>query len=208
MHAQRLARPLVVFDGHLRLRVGPQVTHHLALAADRRQLLENDMREDQRRGHHLARLVAGVAEHDPLVAGPLLLLGLAHDTPVDVGRLLVNGRHHAARVAVEAVLALRVADAVDDATRHALHVHVRLRAHLARHDHQSRGAERLARHLRIGVVTQEFVQNGVGNLIGDFIGMPLGHRFRCKQKAHCYPFFRVKRIKWEKLAVGIKNVLF
>ena len=208
VHAQRTVRLLVVLDRHLRLRIGTQVGHHLALAADDGQLLEDHVREDERRGHELARLVAGVTEHDALVAGPLLLLGFANDALVDVGRLLVDGRDDAARVAVEAVVAPGVADAVDDAARHVLHIDIGLRAHLAGNDHEARRAEGFAGDLRVGIVAEEFVENGVGNLIRDLIGVSLGHRFRCKQKAHCYPFFRVKRIKWEKLAVGIKNVLF
>ena len=170
-------------------------------AADDGQLLENHMREDQRRRHHLARLVAGVAEHDALVTGPLLLLGFALDALVDVRGLFVDRRENAARIAVELVFALRVADALDHAPGHALHVDIGLRTHFARNDHESRGAERLAGDFRIGVVAQEFVENGVGNLIRDLIGVPFGHRLRCKQKTHFDPFFEVKRIKWEKLAV-------
>lgn len=116
-------------------------------------------------GHHLARLVAGVSEHDALVAGTLLLLLLADDALVDVRGLLVDGRKDAARVAVELVFALRIADALDHAPGHALHVDIGLRTHFARNDHESRGAERLAGDFRIGVVAQEFVENGVGNLV-------------------------------------------
>ena len=165
VHAQRFVRPLVVLDRHLRLRVGAQVSHHLAFTADDGQLLEDDVREDQRRRHHLAGLVAGITEHDALVAGALVFLGGTHDALVDVGRLLVDGRQDTARIAVELILALRVADAVDDAARHALHVDIRIRAHLTRHDHQSGGAQRFAGDLRIGITTQEFVEDGVGNLV-------------------------------------------
>ena len=138
------------------------------------------MREDQRRRHHLAGLVAGVAEHDALVAGALLLLGFADDALVDVRRLFVNGRQDAARIAVELILALGVADALDHAARDGLHVDIRLRAHFSGHDHEARGAEGFARHFRVGVAAQEFVEDCVGNLIRNFIGMPLGHRLRCK----------------------------
>ena len=180
MHAQRLVRRLVVLDRDLRLRVGTQIGHHLAFAADDGQLLEDHVRQDQRRGHHLAGLVAGVAKHDALVAGALLLLGFAHDALVDVRRLFVNGRQNAARVAVELIVAPGVADAVDHAARHALPVDIRLRAHFTRHDHESRGAEGFARDLRVGVAAQEFVEDCVGNLIRNLVRMSFGHRFRCK----------------------------
>ncbi len=146
------------------------------------------MRENQRGGHQLAGLVAGVTEHDALVACALLLLVAALDTLVDVGRLFVDGRENTARIAVELVLALGIADALDDTARHALHVDVCFRAHLARNNHQPGGTKRLARNLGIGIATQEFVENGVGNLIRNLVGVPLGHRLRCKQKTHCYTF--------------------
>ena len=165
MHAQRLVRRLVVLDRDLRLRVGAQVGHHLAFAADDGQFLEDHVRKDQRRGHHLTGLVAGVAEHDALVAGALVFLGGTHDALVDVGRLLVDGRQDTARIAVELVLALRISDAVDDAARHALHVDIGIRTHFTRHDHQPGGAQRFAGDLRIGIAAQEFVEDGVGNLV-------------------------------------------
>ena len=92
----------------------------------------------------------------------------------------MDGREHPAGVAVEAVVAAGVADAVDYAASHLLHVHIGLGAHFARHDHQTGGAEGLACHFREGVATQELVEDGVGNLVGNFIGVPFGHRFRCK----------------------------
>ena len=161
MYAQGTARRFVVFDRHLRFRVGAQIGHRFAFAANDGQPLEDDVREDERRGHVLARLVAGVTEHDALVARALLLFGGAYDALVDVGRLFVDGREHAARIAVELVFAAGVADAVDDPARHALYVDVGFRAHFARHDDESRRAERFAGDLGACVVTQEFVQDGV-----------------------------------------------
>ena len=144
--------------------------------------------EDERRGHVLARLVARITEHDALVARALVLLLLAADAPVDVGRLLVDGRQHAARIAVEAVVAARVADAADDPAGHALHIDVGIRAHLARHNHEARGAERLAGYLRLGIAAQELIENGVRNLIGDLVGMSFGYGFRRKKKFSHFTF--------------------
>jgi len=165
MHTQRFVRLFVILDRHLRLGIGTQVGHRLAFTADDGQLLEDDVREDQRRRHHLAGFVAGIAEHDALVAGALVFLGGTHDALVDVGRLLVDGRQDTARIAVELVLALRISDAVDDAARHALHVDIGIRTHFTRHDHQPGGTERFAGYLRIGIAAQEFVEDGVGNLV-------------------------------------------
>ena len=178
--AQRTPRGIVVLDGHLTLRVGTQVGHHFAFAADDGQLLQDHVREDQRRRHVFAGLVAGVAEHDALVAGTLRILLLAHDTLVDVGRLLVDGREDAARRGIELIGALVVADPVDHAAGYPLHIDIGLRAHLARHNHQTGGAEGFAGDLRIGVVTQELIENGIGNLIRDLVGVSFRHRLRRK----------------------------
>ena len=105
------------------------------------------MRENQRGGHELARLVARIAEHDTLVAGALLLLRSAHHALVDIRRLLVNSRENATRVAVKLILALRVADATNHIARHALHIDIGLRAHLTGYDHQTGRTEGLASHL-------------------------------------------------------------
>ena len=192
MYTQGTPGSLVVLDRDLRLGIGTQVGHHFAGTADVGQLLEDDVRKNQRSGHHLARLVAGVTEHDALVAGPLLLLGSTHDALVDVGRLLVDGRENAARIAIELILALGVTDPPDDAAGYALHIDIGLGTHLAGDDHQTGGAQRLASDLGIGIVTQKLVENGVGNLIRHLIGVPFGHRLRCKQKTHRIRFFKVR----------------
>ncbi len=103
-------------------------------------------------GHEGARLVAGVAEHHALVARADALVGVARGQAVgrlpalvhalrDVGALLVDGVHHAAGVAVEAVLGAVVADAAHHLAHDGRHVHVRLRADLARHGHEPRGSQ-------------------------------------------------------------------
>ena len=202
VHAQRTAGPVVVFDRYLTFGVGPQIGHRGAFAADDGQLLEDHMREDERRGHVLAGFVAGIAEHDALIACALLLLGCAADASVDVGRLLVDGRQHAARVAVETVVALRVADAVDHAAHYALHVHIGIRAHFARHDHEARRAERLARDLGVAVAAQEFVEDRIRDLIRDFVGMAFRDRFRRKKKFSHFTFIERLNATGKGLAVG------
>ena len=126
-----------------------QIGHHLPLAADDGQLLEDDVRQDVCGGHILARLVAGVSEHDTLVAGPLLLLRFTDDALVNVGRLFVDGRENAARIAVELVFAAGVADAVDDPARHALYVDIGIGTHFTGHNDQSCGTECFAGYFRV-----------------------------------------------------------
>ena len=180
MYAQRTVRLFVVFDRYLRLGVGTQVGHHLPFAADDGQFLENDVREDERRRHVFARFVAGIAEHDALIARALFLFGLAHDTLVDVRRLFVDRGEHAAGITVELIFAFGITDTVDYAACYVLDIDVGARTHFARDDDQTGGAERFAGYFGVGVVTKEFVENGIGNLIRNFVGVSFGHGLRRK----------------------------
>ena len=117
-------RPAVlVLVGDLRLAVGPQV-RHLAGLAHLGEPLGQPVGGPDRQRHQVGRLVAGEAEHHPLVAGALgvelvlaghaaaeLLAGV--DALGDVRALLVDRDDHAARRAVEAVEGVVVADRAD-----------------------------------------------------------------------------------------------
>ena len=104
--------------GDLRLRIGPQpgqttIAPHLGLA------LDQPVREVDRQRHERRRLVAGVAEHQALVAGALVeveALALVHALR-DVLGLLAVGDDDRAGMRVEADLRVVVADAVDGVAR-------------------------------------------------------------------------------------------
>ena len=146
------------------------------------------MREHDRERHELLGLVAGVAEHHPLVtrtlpverirlAGIVLHLVGGLDALGDVRGLLVEGDDDAARVGVEAVLGPVVADLTDRAAHQPRDVHVGRRRHLTRDDHQAGGDQRLAGDPPTRVVGEHRIENGVGDLVGNLVGMPLGNRF-------------------------------
>ena len=181
MYTHGLVRYAVILHRHLTLGIGTQIGHRRSLASYYGQLLEYYVREDQRSGHVLARLVAGVTEHYTLIARALLVGIVTHNTLIDIGRLLVDCREYAARSGVELILAAIVTYAIDDAAHDTLYVDIRLRTHLARHHYKTRGAERLARHLRLGVVTQKFIEDSIRNLIRHLVGVPFRDRFRSKQ---------------------------
>ena len=106
---------------------------------------------------------------------------------VDVGALFVDGGNDAAGGGVEAVLGLRVADALDDAAGRAGDVHVgAVGVDLAAYDHQAGGAEGFTGDVGLRVLAEEFVENGVGNLVSDFVGMTFGDGLRCKEVVHLF----------------------
>ena len=108
----------VVLDGDLGLAVGAQVGQR-AVLADRGEPLGEALGDHDRQRHQHVGVVAGVAEHQALVAGALLVhrvdragarLVAGVDALGDVAGLAADGDHHAARVAVEALLRGVVAD--------------------------------------------------------------------------------------------------
>ena len=118
--------------------------------------------------------------------------GLVH-AGRDVGALLVDHVDDAAGLRVKAVLGAVVADAADHVARDGLDVEVGLGAHLAGHHDGARGDEGLARAadvvhvgggagrgdvalgLELGLLGEERVQDGVGDLVADLVRVALRH---------------------------------
>ena len=164
-----------VLHGNLALGVRPEVGHLLSFLAYVGQRAHDEVRQVERNGHIVLRLVACVAEHHALVAGALVLNGAVVDAAVDVVALLVDGVQNAARVAVKLVFRLGIAYLFDSPARDGLQVDVLAAAHLARNDNLSGGNQCLHGYPRIGVVGQELVKYGVRNLVGYLVGMSFRH---------------------------------
>ena len=145
------------------------------IVADVGQLTHQRMCQVERQRHVIGCLVAGIAEHHTLVTGTLvgLVLLVSIHTLGDVAALLVHAVKDAARVGIKLILALGVADFLDHLACRTLQVDVNVGGHLAGDDHLTRRHQRLACHMGIGVKGQELVQNGVTDLVGDFVGMTL-----------------------------------
>ena len=145
---------VLVLDRDLGLAVGPQIRHDARLA-DVGQSPGQPVGHGDGHRHELVGVAAGEAEHHALVAGAELvevvvgvaltmLEGVVHAAR-DVGRLLLDGGHHAAGLAVEPELRVRVADVDDRAAHDARDVHPRLGGDLADDEGEAGRDERLAR---------------------------------------------------------------
>ena len=108
----------------------------------------------------------------------LAMLERVVDAHGDVGRLLLDRRDHAAGLAVEPELRVRVADLDDRVAHDRGDVDIALfQRDLAGHEHEARRDERLARDPAVGVLGEQRVQDRVGDLVGELVGMPLGDGF-------------------------------
>ncbi len=131
-----------------------------------------------RRRHQLLGLAAGIAEHDALVAGALVLVAGGIDALRDIRRLLVHMAVDLGHVPVEAFLL--VADLADRLARHldqTVPADRARAAHLAGENHPVGRRQRLDRDARLRIGGQKGVDDGVGDPVANLVGMPLAHRF-------------------------------
>ena len=187
-----LGRPAVgfVLDRDLALGVRPEVGHHLARLADLREALHEAVREHQRERHQrLLVLAGGVAEHHALVPGALLDVEalVVVDALRDVGRLLVDRDQHAAGTGVELEHRVGVADLLDGRADDLLHVDVGVTRDLARDHDEARRAERLDGAAAGRVAREEGVEEGVGDLVRDFVRVAFGDGLGGEEDRHGKP---------------------
>jgi hypothetical protein len=192
-HALDLDRAAVlVANRDLRLAVRPQVGHQLG-AADLGEAMSELVRERDRHRHELLRLTRRVAEHHALVAGACHvelvvvrrvgagLVGLVHALR-DVGRLLVDRGDDGARIAVEPVPALGVADLADRLARDLRDVHVHVGRDLARDDDEAGVHERLAGDAALGILGHHGVEDSIRDLVGHLVRMAFRDRLGGEQE--------------------------
>ena len=175
-----LRAAVAVADRDLTLRVGPQKTVLFRLGlAQPRQFRDDLVRIEQGGGHQLRRFVRGVAEHHPLISGPLFLeepLALGHALR-DIRRLPMDGQQHLNIVGAEADAGLVVADVPDRIQRDLLPIDLGASGDFTRDHHQIGGAQRFTGDAAVGVLREAGVEDGVGYPVADLVGVSLGDRF-------------------------------
>jgi len=172
-HLHRLV--VLVADGDLGFRVGAQPGDDAGLA-DLGQLAAEAVCKHDGRGHHLGRLVAGVAKHEALVAGPLLggvftLGGALVDALRDVGRLTREVVVDENLVGVKDVVGIDVADVADRVAHDLLVVDLGLGGDLAGENDHVGFHHGLASDTTVGILREAGIKHAVGNQVGNFVRM-------------------------------------
>ena len=179
---EALRRVPLVLDRHLALRIGAEPID-LALLAGFREAVEDPVGEGDRERHHLRRLVAGVAEHQPLVAGADVLARrvVLVDAHRDVAALLADGNEHGAGVGGDPHLVVGIADGTDHVTDDLLVVDRALGGDLTGHDRQACRHERLAGNTAERIQSEVGVEDAVRDLVGQLVGVAHADRFAREQ---------------------------
>ena len=137
------------------------------------------MRQQDRQRHHLRRFVGGVAEHDALVAGALVaaLARRLGDALRDLVGLLGDELNDLQRRVAEGLGGVGVADFLDRLPDDLLEIELGVGRDLASEDHMVALDQRLARHAAPGVLLETRVEDRVGDVIADLVGVTFGDRF-------------------------------
>ncbi len=177
-----LGLAVFVFDRDLALAVRTQ-PGQLASAAHLFELDRQLVGQLNRHRHQGGRLPAGIAEHQALIAGALLLVQARslRDALGDVGALLSDGHHDGAVFVVEAHLGIVVADHLDRIADNLRDVHGGLRGDLPGHHNQIRLHQRLAGDATLRILGQHGVEDRVRDAVGDLVRVAHRHRFAGEQ---------------------------
>lgn len=173
---------LLVFDGDLGLGVGSQPGQG-AVSSGVGQGGVELVRQKHRQRQLFVGFVGGVTEHDTLVTGTQFFQGLFQmQTLGDVGRLLFDGDQHVTGLVVEPLFGVVVTNVLDGVTDDLLVVQLGLGGDFTEHhDHTGLGGG-FTRDLRQRVDGETRVQDGVGHLVTDLVGVAFTDRFRGEQE--------------------------
>ncbi len=124
------------------------------------------MGEGDRERHVRIGLVAGEAEHHPLIAG-----ASGVDALRDVTRLAPDRIEYAARVGIESDAGLGISDALDRVAHDLAQVDPCRRRDLAEDRGEAGGDHRLACHARLRVLAQHLVEDRIGDGVRHLVGV-------------------------------------
>jgi len=165
----------IVFHCDLGFAIRPEEGKHSVLAYEREPLGQLVRERDGSR-HQLRIFIHRIPKHHSLVAGAAGVY--AHG---DVARLLVDAGDDGASIAIKAVEGVVVSDRLDCAANDLLKIYVSLGGDFAGDDNEAGGGKSFASDAAGGIVCEASVEDCIGDLIGDFIGVTFSDGFRCEQ---------------------------
>jgi len=172
----------VVFHGDLAFGIGAEGGDGTCFA-DFGLFFDEFVGEVDGEGHETVGFFAGETKHEALVARSLFgvqtFAGV--DALGDVGRLLVEGDHDGATVVVEALVAVVVADSLGGVADGLGDVYIAIAGDFPGDDGEAGGDHGFAGDSGVGVHGEHGIENGIGDLVGHFVGMAHGDGFGGKK---------------------------
>src|SRR6266699_2997521 len=140
------------------------------------------MRKHDRRGHQFRRLVAGIAEHQALVAGALFgsLLAVS-STGIhalrNVGRLLGDDVGDENFIRMKNVVIIHVTNLAHGIANDLHVIEFCLGGNFASNDYDVALGIGLTRHATVAILRETGIEDGIRNRVANFIGLAFGDGF-------------------------------
>ena len=113
--------------------------------------------------HELRGFIAGIAEHQPLIAGPLLLVqAFALGDPLgDIGGLTIKGNQHGAGVGIEAHAGIGITDFTDGGADDFRVIDDGVGGYLAGDDHHAGFRQSFTSHSTLRILRERSIQHSI-----------------------------------------------
>ena len=95
----------------------------------------------------------------------------------NIGRLFVNRSHHCAGAIVKSIVRVGITDPLHRPTDNGRDIGIVGGGDLSHHRHHASGSKGFTSNMGGRVMGNDIVQNSIGNLVADLIGMSFRHRF-------------------------------
>ena len=166
----------VVEEGNLRFRIRSE-ERIAARMAEPREFLHDAMAVVNWRRHERISFAACETEHHALIARALFMgeACISINALSDVGRLLVDFDDDFRVVGVEAEIVVVVSNIAGHFTGDFLEIDVGLGGDFAGKDDEIGCCKRFAGDARFRILREQSVENGIGNLVADFVRMAFGN---------------------------------
>ena len=184
---------VIIFYGNLGLSVRTEVAQS-SVFPNLCQLQRQHMSQCNRHRHQFFGFVAGKTEHHALVSGAgksvlITALSFFHFQRFiyalcDVRGLLFNRNQNGTSVSVEAYIAAVVTDIGNHLPNNAFYIGGAGGGNLTEYHYETGLYHGLACNVCPRVFFQNSIQDGIGNLVADFIRMSFGNGFRGKKLFH------------------------
>lgn len=173
----------VLIEAHrdLRFAIRPQELSQRRIMAYPVQAAYQSLGQVDRQGHIIRRLIGRIAVHDSLIAAAddAVPFGLSHAL-LYIRRLLMDVSKDQARIGRKAQGRVGIADIGNDFPGQGRHIDGGRRGDFTSQGQDIAGNKGFDSHVRGRILRQVGVDDGVGNLVTNLIGMAFGHGFRCQ----------------------------
>ena len=176
---------LIVLYGNLGLSIRTKVRKRTVFTNVGQSLCQFVSKRDGVR-HQLRSLVGCITEHHTLIAcADCFQLAVIHEMLFcfqcfvnahgDIGGLLINGSDDCTVVSVESEFSSGVSDLADGVADDLLDIYVSFGSDLTHNQYKTGGGAGLTSNTAHGILSHQRVQDGIGNLVTDFVRMAFSY---------------------------------